>query len=166
MKLQIALIALVFRLALGQAYAGDGHGEHEGHGHSEAGHSEHEEAEAQNTGPGYAVTKADRHLGLQLSEQALKTIGLKIISFNPRPEFTIPHKSLVHEREKTGIYRLRDGWLKFIPISESAASDHHSPQFIQSAQLQPGDQIVIEGAEFLRIAELDVFSGEGAGHHH
>lgn len=138
---------------------------HSDHDHHDE-HESHEHEEAQNTGPDKAVTKADPHLGLQLSEPAIKTIGLKTLPFNPSPSFAIPHASLVHERTQTGIYRLREGWFKFIPMPENPASDHRSPQSIQSADLKQGDQIVIEGASFLRIAELDVFSSEAEGHHH
>lgn len=136
------------------------HGDHEEKGskEEEQDHGEEEEESTGGVGPNNAVTAADEHEGIKLSPKAMEFIGLKTEAYNGQ---MIPKASLVFYQDKVGIYRLRDGWFKLVPVTFSVSE----PSIPQSADLRPGDQIVVQGTGLLRVAELDAFSGE-VGHSH
>ena len=138
----------------------------EGEEHGEEGHEEGEEEEefSSSVGPGNAVTAASPETGLQLSDEALKTLGVKT---QPLPANNVfPKQAIVMFKNETGVYRLRDGWYKLIegetePQGNRVRFTPHKRQ-----DLRPGDQIVVEGVPLLRVTELDAFSGGEAGHAH
>lgn len=135
----------------------EGKDEH-GHEHKEGDGEEHggehgeseEEASLGGVGIGNAVTAADEHDGVKLSPKAMETMGIKTSPYEGCP---VPDAALVFYQDKVGVYRLRDGWIKLIEIPH-AGDD-----------LNPGDQVVTQGAGLVRAAELDAFSGE-VGHSH
>lgn len=142
--------------------------------HHEAGHEQgkehsdeknHDHEEASHVGPGFAVVKADHENGLQLSDVALKTIGVKTMPVEGNT-VTLPKNSLVREKTRTGFYRLRGGWFKMILIETGIFYASGAAQTITSPELKAGDHVVIEGGGLLRIAELDVFTEDVEGHHH
>lgn len=189
MKTFLLIFCLTFTLALraeesprhphethGEKGHADEPGEHSAHGkeeeetheegeeHGEEGHEEEGEGISSNVGPGNAVTAADPKRGLQLSEEAVKTLGIKT---QPAPsESFVPKSAIVTFKDETGVYRLRDGWYKLVegytqPQNNRLRFTPHEKQ-----DLRPGDKIVVEGAPLLRVAELDAFSGGEAGHGH
>lgn len=145
----------------------DHHGEegeehHDEHG--EEGHEEGEEEASSSVGPGNAVTAADKHTGLQLSPEALKTLALKT---QPLPETALlPKSAIVAFKDETGVYRLRGGWYKLVEgnIQPQGALIRFTPR--DKSDLRPGDHVVVEGAPLLRVTELDAFSSGEAGHAH
>lgn len=137
----------------------------EGEEHDDQGKEGHEEGEASSSvGPGNAVTAADREKGFQLSDEAVKTLGIK--TQDAPGEFILPKSAIVTFKDETGVYRLRDGWYKL--IEGVARPQGLLVRFIphRKGDLRPGDQIVVEGAPLLRVAELDAFSTGEAGHGH
>lgn len=145
-----------------------GEGRHEeGEEHDDQGKEGHEEGEEEassGVGPGNAVTAADREKGLQFSDEAVKTLGIK--TQDAPEEFTLPKSAIVTFKDETGVYRLRDGWYKL--IEGEARPRGLLVRFIshRKKDLRPSDQIVVEGAPLLRVAELDAFSTGEAGHGH
>lgn len=149
-----------------------GHSDHDDHGeegeghhdeHGEEGHEEGEEASS-SVGPGNAVTAADKHTGLQLSPEALKTLGLKT---QPLPATSLlPKSAIVAFKDETGVYRLRDGWYKLVEgnIQPQGNLIRFTPR--DKSDLRPGDHVAVEGAPLLRVTELDAFSSGEAGHAH
>lgn len=141
------LIALLLRVAP-LAFALEERHEHSGKPHTEE-TDDHADAEerrvSSDVGPGKAVTAADSKRGIQLSEKALKALGIK----TRKASGAIPKEALVISRENAGVYRLREGWFQLLP----------------KEQLRAGDEFVVEGAELLRVAELAAFEGSG-GHSH
>ncbi len=134
------LVALIF---LSAAFAFTAFSEEDDHHHGEA--HEHEEG---NVGPGKAVTKASPDKGFQLSEAAIRTLGIKTIVVEDPAN--IPSDALIHYQDMVGVYWLHDGWFKLI----------------RPKRLEPGDQIVTSGADYLRIVELDLFTEDVEGHQH
>lgn len=121
--------------------------EHDKHDeHNE--HSEHgeEEESTGGVGPGNAVTAADEHDGIKLSDKAQNAISLKTETFIGGD---VMKSALVFHQDKVSVYRFKDGWFKLIPVTE----------------LKAGDQVVVSGTALLRVAELDAFSTE-TGHSH
>ena len=146
----------------------DGEGRHEeGEEHDDQGKEGYEEGEEEassGVGPGNAVTATDAEKGLQLSDEAVKTLGIKTQAVPE--EFTLPKSAIVTFKDETGVYRLRDGWYKL--IEGEARPQGVLVRFIpqRKKDLRPGDTIVVEGAPLLRVAELDAFSTGEAGHGH
>lgn len=139
-------------------------GHEEGDEHGEEGHEEDEEEFSSSIGPGNAVTAADRKNGLQLSDDALKTLGVKT---RPVPtDGGLPNQAVVTFKDETGVYRLRDGWYKLIEGETRPQGNRVRFTPRKKEDLRPGDQIVVEGAPLLRVAELDAFSGGEGGHGH
>lgn len=117
----------------------DDHDEHIDHGGEE-------EESTGGVGPNNAVTAADEHDGIKLSNKAQKAIGLKTEIFTGGD---IIKSALVFHQDKVSVYRFKDGWFKLISVTE----------------LKNGDQLVVLGTALLRVAELDAFSTE-TGHSH
>lgn len=138
----------------------ESHQDHEEHNdHEEQG----EEKASGGVGPGKAVTEADPDQGLKLSE---KTIQLFEVATKPLGAFpfSVPISSLVYYQEEIGVYRLRDGWFKLIEVKLLSKSGKQA--MLESSDLMSADQIVIQGAALLRVAELDAFNGGEEGHGH
>lgn len=112
-------------------------------------HAQEQEASS-NVGPGKAVTAADPERGFKLSEAAVRRLGIKTQALRAGA-MAIPQDSIVHSREETGVYRVRDGWFRLV--------DPRKPE-----ALQPGDEIVVVGMGLVRVAELAAFES-GDGHH-
>ncbi|MBK8871775.1 MAG: efflux RND transporter periplasmic adaptor subunit [Elusimicrobia bacterium] len=142
-----------------------GHEESEGHGgNGEEGHEEGEEEASSSVGPGNAVTATDQENGLQLSPEAVATLDIKT---HPAPmESLFPKKAIVTSKDETGVYRLRDGWYKLVQGKTEPQGDRVRFTPHRKQDLRPGDQVVVEGAPLLRVAELDAFSTGEAGHGH
>lgn len=140
-------------------------GGHEtGEEHGEEGHEEGEEELSSNIGPGNAVTAADRKSGLQLSAEALMTLGIKTQPIPVHSRF--PRGAIVTFKDESGIYRLRGGWYKLIEGETKPQGDLVLFTPRKKEDLLLGDQVVVEGAPLLRVAELDAFSSGEGGHGH
>lgn len=133
------------------------HEEKEGEGH---GHGEPDEEESVGgVGKNNAVTAADEHDGIRLSEKAVEAMGIKTSPYEGGP---IPDSAFVFYQDRVGVYRLREGWFKLVPLP---ASNQEGSGVPASGDLKAGDQLVVQGKGLLRAAELDAFSGE-VGHSH
>lgn len=135
--------------------------------HSDEGHEEgegHEEEEfSSSVGPGNAVTAADENQGIQLSDKAQRTLEIRLQPVTS----SLPKSAVVTSKEETGVYRFRDGWFKRIEgeiVDTGSARVTFRPR--RASDFKKGDQIVVNGAPLLRVAELDAFAGESAGHGH
>lgn len=117
-----------------------------------------EEEGGARVGPGKAVTEANAKDGMRLSGAALKRLGVSFQDAKRGGAQEIPSGSLVVSREETSIYRLRDGWIKRVEVDVQARSAKIVK--IRSKKIEPGDRIVVAGASFLRMAEIDVLGSE------
>lgn len=167
------LIFLALILQTG-ANAEDEHGEkdhkHEAQEkdeHGEAGHKdegEEEEAEGGSVGPEKGILEADRSKGFKLSPEALKNFEIKTIKLTGDGPWAISVKAIVHSGEEINLYRLRGGFFKSIDFQTIKKSD---PTFVvDSDDMREGDEIVVSGLGFLKIAELSAFGGIAHGHSH
>ncbi len=121
---------------------------------SEGGHDDEEESTG-GVGPNNAVTAADEHDGIKLSEKAIQTIGLKTEIWNGD---SASGQTIVYHQDKTSVYRLKDGWYKLVPVTIISKADNLV--HITATELVSGDLIATSGVALLRVAELDAFSGE------
>jgi len=121
---------------------------------SEHGHGDEKESTG-GVGPNNAVTAADEHDGIQLSEKAIQTIALKTEIWNGE---SVSGQSIVYHQDKTSVYRFKEDWYKLVPVS--ILSKKGNLVQITATELHAGDVILTSGVALLRVADLDAFSGE------
>lgn len=145
-----------------------GHGEQDEHGHEEGGHAHGEEGEHEEggsaVGPEKGITEANEKDGFKLSPEALKNFGIKTVSAQPGVALTLPRRAIFFGLKERNLFRVRNGFFKRIDFA--TVSKSKTEYTVKSSDLQPGDQVVIEGVGFLRIAELAATGGVGEGHSH
>ncbi len=129
---------------------------------AEEGHEEgeHEEASA-NVGPDKGIVEKSEKEGIKLSDEAIKTMGIKTIDVQSQ-QIEIPIAALVRIKDEKYVFRLRNGWFKrveFKVIQKGA-----DKLTLNSSDLSAGDKVAIEGLGFLRTSEI--YSEEGATHSH
>ena len=138
--------------------SGDSHESHKGHG--EEGHEEG----GANVGPDKGILEASEENGIKLAPQAIKNFGLETVQLAGSSPWTVPTSAILHSLEETNIYRVRNGFYKRIDFNLSKRSQEQMT--ISSQDLNAGDEVVISGVGFLRIAELTAFGGAPEGHSH
>lgn len=117
-----------------------------------------EEEGGAKVGPGKAVIAANAKEGMRLSEAAIKRLGVDFQPAKSGETLDLPLASLVTTRDETSVYRLRDGWIKRVEVQLRSKSASSAKVRVES--MKPGDRIVVTGAPFLRLAELDVLGSE------
>ena len=165
MKFIRIIFAMLFCFSL-SLYAQDEH-QHEqassGQDHAEEHHEEVAEEGSINVGPDKGVISFDEHDGFVLSKEALANFEIKSVILKGKEPWSLPTASLLLTGDEKNMYRLRENAFKRIDIQ--IVRKEPSVVQIKSKDLQAGDSIVIQGVGFLRVAELDVTSGE-SGHGH
>lgn len=135
--------------------------------HAEEEHPHHEEESEQvssSVGPGKAVVAASAEQGFKLADKGIKLLGIQTVPLSGNPPFKIPEEALVYFQENTGVYRLRAGFFKLIPIKIQQKIG--SEITITSDELKRGDSVAHQGIGFLRVVELEAFGGGESGHVH
>lgn len=108
-------------------------------------------------GPGKAVLAFDKEEGFQLSDKALKNLGVRFTQLAGEGPWLVPKDSIVRIKQSSGVYRRYETWISFILVR--VIDDHGALVRIQSEDLQAQDEVAIAGAQFLRMTEADVSSG-------
>lgn len=146
-----------------------GHDDHEEDDDSEGHKDEHDhdhESEAR-FGLGKAIQEVKEGKGFKLSKEAFKTLELgfhELRSSGTNGSFQIPEAALVTTKNITGVYRFREDFFKFIPVSLRGNSDNLFNA--RTDELMAGDRIVVEGVGIITLT--DVFSTDSSeyGHGH
>jgi len=175
----IAIIATVIAMFTGVSYATDepsekhdnethakhGHSDEGGHGHGH-GHGEDEDTEEEsgNVGPNKGILEANERSGFKLSPEAIKNFELKFMKLSGDGPWTLPKSAVVHSGEEVNLFRFRSGSFKRIDFKTLRKSG--SDLTVDSDDLREGDEIVLVGTGFLRVAELAAFGGVAHGHSH
>ncbi len=127
-------------------------------------HDDHEEEEApKNVGPNKGIVSFDEREGFVLSKEATKNFKIEYATHQSASPWSLPKTALVMTRDDVSVFRSRKGKLLRVDVKVVTRTQTHAQ--ITSKDLSAGDQVVIQGAGFLRVAELDATSGE-SGHHH
>lgn len=154
-----------------------GHEEESGHQHAENETEEHDKEEkghahekeegdheeSTQVGPEKGILEANEDAGFKLSPEATKNFKLKLQTYNGG-QITLPLDSILQTTEEKNIYRVREGFIKRIDITVVLKTK--TELTFTSAALKAGDQIVVNGLGFLRMAELAAFGGAPEGHSH
>ena len=147
------------------------HAEHddgESHEHEESGeHADHDEhgehEEGAQVGPNKGILEASESEGIKLSPEAEKNFELSRIKVSGNT-VEIPKIAVVTAVAEVNVFRYRNGFYKRIDFAQVGRSS--ASVTIQSKDLKPGDEIVIQGLGFLRLAEIAAFGGAPEGHSH
>lgn len=152
----------------GHAHDSDEKDEHghaakkEEHGHGEGEHGEEEGGS--NVGPDKGIIEASEENGIKLSPEALKNFEIRTLKLTGGAPWTVPISARLLAGEEVNIYRVRDGAFKRIDFTQVKKTPDNLS--VHSPDLRAGDEIVINGTGFLRIAELAAFGGAPEGHSH
>jgi len=143
----------------------DDHGERDEHGDHEHGKadSRHEHEETSQVGPDKGIVEANESQGIKLSPEAEKNFGLTRIRVSG-PSVEIPKSAIVTAVTEINIVRYRNGFYKRVDFSEVSRSIDKI--VVRSEDIKLGDEIVVKGLGFLRIAEIAAFGGAPEGHSH
>lgn len=139
------------------------HGKEEEDAHGKASEHKHEESN-DNVGPDKGIVEASEENGIKLSKEAFGNFGIKTQKLSGAGPWTIPSSARLFSGEEINLYRVRDQFIKridFKTIKTSAGT-----VTIQTSELKTGDEIVVGGIGFLRIAELVALGGAPEGHSH
>jgi hypothetical protein len=144
------------------------HNHAHGHSQEEAAHgksSEHKHEEGNdNVGPDKGIVEASEENGIKLSKEAFGNFGIKTQKLSGAGPWTIPSTARLLSGEEVNIYRIRDQFIKRIDFKAVKIAGNNLS--IQTPELRAGDEIVVNGVGFLRIAELVAFGGAPEGHSH
>lgn len=145
------------------------HGKEDSHGHEKKdgeaahGHEEEGEVEAKNVGPEKGITSFDEDAGFKMSAEALKTFSVEKIKISGDGPWTVPASALLITGEVKSVYRVRDDTFKRIEVTVLTRSK--TEVVVRAGEISSGDNIVTKGVGDIRVAEVDVTSGE-SGHSH
>lgn len=160
-KLLVTLIASVFVLAgVGsKLLANEDKHEHkpgekhehedekEEHGHDEKDEHGHEEEENSAVGPDKGILEKGKN-GFKLSPEAITNFGISTAKvLNPNQ---IPPAAIVKVKDERFVYRFSEGWVKKLHLDDVSS----------------GDDLIISGTGFVRIAEVVATEGMAEGHSH
>ena len=108
-------------------------------------------------GAGKAVEAYSKEDGFKLSEKAIKNLGVKFIQLDQGSKWKVPASALVSLKQSFLVYRRYDGWLTTVLVK--VVSQNPESVTISSEDLQPGDEVVTTGVNFVRMTDSDLNSG-------
>lgn len=143
----------------------DHHDDKEDHESEEShGHGAEEKEESTSVGPEKGILEASEAQGVKLSPEALRNFELKTQKLAGNGPWTFPISARFQSGEEVNLYRLRNGFFKRIDFVQNSRT---SQQLVAtSKELRAGDEVVIAGLGYLRIAEVTAFGGNSEGHSH
>lgn len=102
--------------------------------------------------------------GFKLSPEALKNFELKTHKLLGDGPWSIPKSARLYSSEEVNLFRLRSGFFKRIDFQIIRLTQ--TEIVVDSDDMREGDEIVLSGLGFLRIAELAATGGVSHGHSH
>lgn len=118
-----------------------------------------------NVGPDKGILEVNERLGFKLSPEALKNFEIKSLKLKGDGPWEIPQSAIVTSGEETNLFRLRSGYFKRIDF-ETIRSTTGKSSTVDSDDLREGDEVVVVGIGFLRVAEISLSGGLDHGHSH
>lgn len=135
------------------------HDEHEHHDEAEEDHESNP-----SVGSEKGIIAASKENGFKLSPEAIKNFEIQTLKLSGAGPWKVPLSARLLSGEEVNLYRVRDGFIKRIDFTiAKKASD---PMTISSPELRAGDEVVVKGIGFLRVADLAAFGGMAHGHSH
>lgn len=139
------------------------HGDEDGHAHSESEEDHDDHGTSKAVGEGKAITEIDEKKGFSMSEEALNFMGVKFKNAISS-SFEIPANALVVNRNETGFYRLRKGFLNFVHVKDVIRRGDSIE--INDSNWKFGDRIVISKVDLIRVSDVYSKDKSNYGHAH
>lgn len=126
------------------------------------------------------VIEISHDLGFKLSEAAFTRLKIKTQSVTltkstthqnlKTKTFQVPHSALVYALNEVILYVYQNGFFKHLEvINTSQPKSKSSPSSLVQVEVkdfnESSQQVVIQGADFLRVVEMDL-NAEGEDEHH
>ncbi|MCB0327097.1 MAG: efflux RND transporter periplasmic adaptor subunit [Bdellovibrionales bacterium] len=124
-------------------------------------HDEHEEGNRK-VGEGKAVIEIHDDKGFRLSNEAYQALKIRYENISGS-RFPIPKSALVRVKDEIGVYRFQESFFKLVPVK---IHREEKDRYIVNAPLQAGDQVVTQGVELLRVADIYSQDTSEYGHGH
>lgn len=99
-----------------------------------------------------------------ISIEAAKHFALQFLKVESGSKMNLPRAAVVSIKNEQFLYRSRNG--KFTRVHFIAISENQNSLIASSEEVKTGDQIVVAGVNYLRLAELALTSDEPEGHSH
>ena len=144
----------------------DSHSDHEEHDHSKhkkEDHKDHDHGSSKAIGKGKAIEIVDEKKGFKLSNEAIKTLQLKLQNVDGS-KFKINKTTLVSSKDTKGVYRFRSGFFKL--LDAIILKETKDGYFVKVDGVEFGDQIVINGLGLLRVTDVYSTDKSEYGHSH
>lgn len=143
---------------------GEEHDDEESGDHGDHKDSGDHEEENSKIGPDKGILESHEESGFKLSPEALKNFEIKTQKLSSQGPWELPLSARLLSQEEINLFRVREGFFKRIDFS--LLSKTQSVMKITSSELKEGDEVVVNGIGFLRIAEITAFGGAPEGHSH
>ncbi len=101
--------------------------------------------------------------GFKLNDASIKTFGLVNLPYSA-PSVVVSKEAIFKGLNEVNLYRLRNGFYKRVDFK--ILSQNKNDFRVSSPDLAAGDQIVVKGIGFLRIAEIAASGGLSDSHSH
>jgi hypothetical protein len=108
-------------------------------------------------GPGKAIEAFDKEQGFKLSEKATIAMAVSFRRLDQGGLWRLPKESIVHLKQSTGVYRKFEGWISFVLVK--VVKRERDALLVTSQDLEPGDEVAVQGAGFLRMTDADLNAG-------
>ena len=114
----------------------------------------HEESESASVGEEKGIIEANEKKGFKLSDEALKNFDLKYFKLTGDGPWPLPTSARVFSGEEVNLFRKRDGFFKRIDFETVKKNDKKTEDqmMVDADDMREGDEIVLSGMGFLRIA--------------
>lgn len=188
MNKPVLTVLLASTLVMGPVWAKSGHDDHdrkektEKHDHGKEKvdeHEDHKESEekehddhggheaeeaAPGVGPDKGILEASEAKGIRLGPEAIKNFEIKTQKLSGNSPWALPESARFRSGEETNLYRVREGFFKRVDFTQIKRDEKTFT--VTSKDLKAGDEIVVGGIGYLRIAEITAFGGNAEGHSH
>ena len=117
---------------------------------------DHQAKEGPKIKKGAAVTEFSEEDGFKLSPRALMNLGVSFTTLGSHSSWVLPKSALISIKRATGVYRMWDNWITMVFVDIVRVEG--DKVYIKSVDLEPGDQVAVTGAAFLRMTDADLNS--------
>ncbi|HLT22192.1 MAG TPA: hypothetical protein VKZ84_02075 [Bacteriovoracaceae bacterium] len=104
----------------------------------------------------FAAATKNEDGSFKISDKAKMTMGIRFQKLDNRNQWLLPKSSLVKIKFTEGVYRKIQDDITYVIVNVIKSNENHV--FIESEDLESGDEVAIEGVQFLRLTESDLNS--------
>lgn len=146
--------------------------EHEEKGHQDSkhddhadhdNHSDHDHETSKSVGKDFAIEVNDEHLGIKLSDKALKNLNIETKQITSS-KVILPKEAIVLVRDQTFVYFLRERFFKLVAVKIKERRDAQYTVVLND--FNSIGAVVTKGADLIRISEVYANDTASYGHSH